>query len=220
LKESISATLRKITLAKNPTQDSEYLIFAEAVLNTPLNPGNEVMPMQYVLSNARVLRQKILSEMNKGSVTVAPTPHTEHNDNYVTDAVDITPSEEHFPPRAKRLFDTMAAPGGDMLAVVPDASIHATIEEPFQLKISGDAMSGMIEPGSIVLVDPNVEVKRGFVVFVPRDETDVRRYVRLLQAVTEADFWAWRSNPPDTEVKQFSKSQFRCLKITAITGMT
>jgi phage repressor protein C with HTH and peptisase S24 domain len=87
--------------------------------------------------------------------------------------------------------------------------------QQYCLKISGDSMSGIIEPGSIVRVDPAIEATdRGFVILVPLDETDTRRYVRLLHGTEEDEFWVWRSTPP--EYQFYRRDQYRCLKITAI----
>jgi phage repressor protein C with HTH and peptisase S24 domain len=87
--------------------------------------------------------------------------------------------------------------------------------QQYCLKITGDSMAGIIEPGSIVWADPAIEATdRGFVVLVPTDETDKRRYVRLLHGTTEDEFWAWRSIPP--EYQFFRRDQYRCLKIAAM----
>jgi hypothetical protein len=83
------------------------------------------------------------------------------------------------------------------------------------LKIIGDSMSGIVEPGSFVQVDPNKEPTAGFVIVVPLDETDTRRYVRLLHDTTDTDFWGvWRSMPPESQ--SFRRDQYRCLKIIAM----
>ena len=108
-------------------------------------------------------------------------------------------------------FDERGYPQG---AIDHYALAHTKDDHAFYVRAVGDSMSPHIEPGDLVLIEPNAHVENGDVVFARTDEGPV---VKRLHITSEKRILllSLNTNYPPLEVKQ--RKGFRCFKASRIS---
>lgn len=233
----VSNTLDSMTtvfsnILNGKVSSGNYLLFAEAVLGVPLNTTGEVWPYGAVEKVAQKSVRRVKEGRETGEymdhnkkVSVVKPQRFQHVHDSVTEVIDTPLQREHLTTQGRRVFDTMDGSGGAMLLIESAASIEAIVPtqlsevpEAYGVRVTGNSLSGIVKDGSIVWVDPHIEANEpSLVLLVPVDESDVRRYVRLLLQITSTDFIAWQTTPPES--KPFARDQWRCLLISDVTGI-
>lgn len=219
-------TRKEYLAASNVREGSSFLFYAEQILDWPLNSSGRVHNATGVAAKAEKARARILKKaqpkVKKKSNVVSLETHREHNVGNTTHNVDTDWIEAQQSPREQRVFATILGPGGTMQQIEKEASIGAQVPESlrgipdvFGMQVSGNAMAPWIKHGTIVWMDYRELEIDSPVLLIPRDVSDVRRYVCRLTQITEAFFIATQISPPAFFTGEFAKSAWQCFMIAA-----